>query len=198
MTLDVAIRIVPRRGAGEDRATTITRPDRLVVVLADGAGGTGGGAAAAEAVISAAIAEPIRDPAALLEALDGDPNRLGRGETTAVILAIAGDRITGASVGDSAAWLIEAGAITDVTSDQQRKPLLGAGAIITPFGATLGTAILIVASDGLFKYARRDAILRAVAMPDLEAVADQLVASARLPNGTLQDDISLVLVRARR
>ncbi|MEO8552138.1 MAG: serine/threonine protein phosphatase [Kofleriaceae bacterium] len=194
--LDVAVRIVPRRGAGEDRATTVPLADRLIVALADGAGGTSSGAAAADAVIAAVVAEPTRDPAELLETLDGDPDRLGLGETTAIVLAIAGDRITGASVGDSAAWLIDGSTITDITGDQQRKPLLGAGAILVPFASSLGGATLLVASDGLLKYARRDAILRAVAEPDLEVAADLLVAAARLPNGALQDDLSLVLVRA--
>lgn len=186
------VRVVPRRGIGEDRATAIALHDRIVIALADGAGGTGRGAGAADAVIAAVNADPTRDPAALLEALD-DPKQVALGQTTAIVLAIRGAEITGASVGDSAAWLIDRD-ILDLTVDQQRKPLLGAGAIVTPFTAAF-TGTLLVASDGLVRYARRDAIVRAVAEPDLEAAADQLVAAARLPNGELQDDLALVLAR---
>ena len=45
-----AVRIVPARGAGQDRAAVFEHGEQLVVVLADGAGGTGDGARAAQAI----------------------------------------------------------------------------------------------------------------------------------------------------
>jgi hypothetical protein len=36
--------VVPAKAAGEDRAAVVRLPDRVVLAVADGAGGMGGGA----------------------------------------------------------------------------------------------------------------------------------------------------------
>jgi serine/threonine protein phosphatase PrpC len=55
---------------------------------------------------------------------------------------------------------------------------------------------LLLASDGLFKYARRADIARIATGPDLEVTAAELIENVRLRSGDLQDDVSVVLCRA--
>src|SRR5688500_11602629 len=74
-----AIEIAAAGPSGQDRARVVAVEDGWIVVVADGAGGTGNGALAADAVVSAASAATTitHDWCALLAALDGDPARLG-------------------------------------------------------------------------------------------------------------------------
>lgn len=190
--LEHAIEIVGAMGAGQDRAAVFARGDQLLVVLADGAGGSGNGANAAETIIAAVRDAEHEDWSSLLLELE---ERLG-GESTAVIVTYRGDRVTGVSVGDSGAWWIDAAGIIDLTEKQIRKPLVGAGC--SPFafrvrGLERGT--LLVASDGLFNYAKPDDIARVAAGADLNAAARGLIDLVRLPTGGLQDDVSIVLCR---
>jgi serine/threonine protein phosphatase PrpC len=88
-----------------------------------------------------------------------------------VIAAIEGTKILGASVGDCGAWLIGE-EVEELTGGQVRMPLVG-GRKATPvaFEAVLGAATLLLASDGLFNYARRDRILEVARGRDLDAAA---------------------------
>lgn len=187
------------RGAGQDRAVVVDLGDALTIALADGAGGTGGGDLAAQAIVDAAVAGASTRPAwaDVLADLDRAPRRLGHGQATAVLLTITARGLAGASVGDSAAWLIDGDAVVELTADQRRKPLVGAGAAVVAFAAgPLAGATLLVASDGLVNYAPRRAIAALARLPDLAAAARQLVDLVRLPTGALPDDTSLVLCRA--
>jgi hypothetical protein len=197
----------PARGAGQDRAIVVPVVDGLVVALADGAGGTSGGATAADAVIAAATTAAVAlvagSPLGFLVRLDRAAGRLGGGQCTAIVAHVDGaGGIRGASVGDSAAWLVSDRpgevAIVELTADQARKPLLGGGARATalrPGG--LGQATLVIASDGLFAYAARAAIAAIATGPDLAAIGPALVELVRLPSGALPDDVAIVVVRAR-
>jgi serine/threonine protein phosphatase PrpC len=205
-----AVAIAALRGAGQDRAAVLEIADGLVIALADGAGGTANGALAAQAVIDAAASASAAAGApatpgttttspswsALLSELDRDPARLGHGQTTAIVLAVTRGAVRGASVGDSTAWLLHGSDIDDLTDGQTRKPLLGAGSHpFTIAAAPIGDGTLLVASDGLVRYARPADIARIASGPDLAAAAHALVELVRLPSGGLQDDISVVLVR---
>jgi len=190
----------------EDRAATIPTTTGHLLVVADGAGGTGDGAHAADAVLAAvttaATTAATTPPeltsaaacAALLAHLD---STLRRGETTAALAVILGDTIHGASVGDSGAWLIDPhGGIHDLSEHQRRKPLLGSGrATPVPFTATLGPATLLLATDGLFNYCPRDRITALANSPDLEGLATRLCDLPRLRSGALPDDIAVILAR---
>lgn len=178
-----AVRVRGARGVGQDRTAVVgTR-----IVLADGAGGTARGAEAAERVVAMLAASDDFD------AVDAELVRLG-GQATAVALSIEGGTLRGASVGDSEAWLVDGERVQVLTEQQQRKPLLGDGGVPVELAAPfVGT--LVVGSDGLFKYAARERIVAACALPTVEEVADALVAAAQLPDGGLQDDISVVVVR---
>lgn len=196
-----AIEVAAAQRGGQDRARVIEAGDDLVVTLADGAGGTGNGTTAAQAVIDAvgAVGSAAHDWCALLDELDSAPQRLGNGQSTAVIVSIRDGILSGASVGDSGAWLLHEGNVVDLTHDQQRKPLVGDGCTPSRMPPTrLDGGTLLVASDGLLKYAKRPDILRIASGDDLQAAARALLDLVRLPNGALQDDVAIVLCREVR
>ena len=172
--------------------------ERIVIALADGAGGTAGGERAAAAVVDAvAAAAQVDDWAAVLTELELDPDRLGPGQTTAVVVTVTREGLRGASAGDSGAWVIRGDRIEDLTQGQHRKPLIGDHSIAIPFhGGPLGDATLLVASDGLFRFASAEAIARVARGPDLAAAARELVRLVRLPSGEVPDDVAVVLCRA--
>jgi serine/threonine protein phosphatase PrpC len=126
--------------------------------------------------------------------LEADP---AAGETTAVVVAVAGDLLVGASCGDSGAWAVRPdGHIDNLTAGQRRKPRLGSGgAVPLPFSRSGLKGTLLVATDGLFNYAKAERIAAVAPGDDLEGVAQSLVRLVRLPGGELQDDVGLVLVR---
>lgn len=169
-----------------------------MIVLADGAGGTSHGAAAAQAIIDAVIANPTaKDWAQVLLELD-EPAKLGHGQATAVIATVTSAGIVGASVGDSGARLVRDGAIVDLTADQRRKPLVGDGC--QPVGFSSGfEGTLVIASDGLLRYANaKDLVFVVERGEPPELAARRLVELVRLADGSLQDDVSVVVVRADR
>ena len=186
----------------EDRAAFFPTSNGAVLVVADGAGGMGGGAATAEALVAAVGSsldvQSAQGWATLLEMFDAGQHL---GETTAVVCSIIDDQIVGASVGDSGAWRIdhrEPVSIVDLTHAQRRKPLLGSGrAVVVPFAARLGDTTLLLASDGLLKYAPADRIAACLRGTDLDMAAGELLGLVRLRSGALPDDFSVLLARRR-
>jgi serine/threonine protein phosphatase PrpC len=160
-------------GAGEDRLAVVRMPDRTVFVVADGAGGSVAGAAAAEAVCDAAVAECSRGvPPSWVDWLAELDRRMHHaGRAAAVVAEVRDDgRVVGASVGDCEAWLFTEGLVTDLTGEQIRKPLLGEGkALPVGFVANAGGCVLVVATDGLWKYAGRLHVAHAISVRPLEA-----------------------------
>jgi serine/threonine protein phosphatase PrpC len=190
--------VVGMRGAGQDRAGVQEVGDGVVIALADGAGGTSGGAKAAQAVVDAVFAAASQGPAwpLLLAELDRDAVRLGGGQSTAIVVAVTCAGVVGAAVGDSGAWVIRDTSIEDLTAGQLRKPLLGAGCVPSVVrGRSLEGGTLLVASDGLLKYASQARIARIASGADLALAARALVDLVRLRSGALQDDVSIVLCR---
>jgi serine/threonine protein phosphatase PrpC len=201
VAFDYVVRVACKGNRGDDRAAVFERDAGLVLALADGAGGTSHGATAAEAVVkSARTLASDADVMSMLEQLDADAARLDGGQTTAIVLVVDDAGLRGASVGDSEAWFVDHDQrINAITRDQVRKPLLGDGARVTALAAQWpGDVTLLVASDGLFRFAKDADIARLAVDADLEAAADALVGLVRLRAGTLADDVSLVLVRRRR
>ena len=200
--LTVALK-VENGGRGEDRVHVEQCGSRTLAVVADGAGGTGGGAAAAAMACSIAAerfrAGGIRTPedwARCLYEADQAVVRTG-GQCTAVVVEISEGHVVGASVGDSGAWLLTGKAIIDLTQNQHRKPLLGSDeALPMGFGPIELSGRLLIATDGLFKYATEsDIAQRATALSVNDAV-DKLIAGVRLLSGALQDDVAIILVEA--
>ena len=197
--MEAALKLLPENG--QDRALAAGVPGGYLVAVADGAGGTGNGAAAAERLITglaklAGVAASTDWFGAILE-LDDDLllHRPGC-QTTGVVAYVTAGRIVGASVGDSSARLISwAGEMTYLTAHQRRRPLLGSGeAVPVVFEADFGDGRLLLASDGLFKYASAERICALAMQGSVAEAADALANCVRLPSGGLQDDVAVVIV----
>lgn len=167
------------------------------MAVADGAGGTGNGGAAADHLIKGL--GQLTDTAAsedwfsVLLKLDEEILELHPGsQTTGVVAYVNHDRVVGASVGDSSAWLISSmGEITDLTAHQRRRPLIGTGeALPVVFEEDLLGRHLLLATDGLIKYAIPEKIAAMVVHGSVGDIAE----CVRLPSGGLQDDVAVVLV----
>ena len=191
----------------QDRAAILEIGQSHVTVVADGAGGLSGGREAAEAVarnLEALRPAPHEARTALFwcEALwqvdsviTVDPSA---GETTAVVVAATGSTIVGASVGDSGAFLFTDDTFIDLTAEQPRKPFLGSGrAAPAGFGPVPFAGTLVVASDGLLKYAAIQQIWNCVKHTEVSQAARALAELPRLPSGGYPDDVAVAVVRPR-
>src|SRR6186997_2050497 len=101
----------------EDRVAVFTFDERTVIVVADGAGGVGSGDIAAEAVLREIEPDLPRIHSAdeWADTLRQIDCRISPGESTAVVVDVRPYGIAGASVGDSEAWIIKDGKITNLT-----------------------------------------------------------------------------------
>ena len=67
------------------------------------------------------------------------------------------------------------------------------------FGRTTFDGALVVATDGLFSYAQHHTLVKVVEEhEDLDETAEALVRVVRLPSGTLQDDVAVVVISRAR
>lgn len=197
----VAHAVRPAAGRGQDRVAVVHLGDAVVLAVADGSGGMRGGTEAAERAIRLVTEHGHRDGvgdeevwAALIARLDATPGDQS-GHCALVVAAVIKDMIVGASAGDCGAWLIHDG-VEDLTEKQVRKPLVGSGsAVPVPFRKSLGSGTLLLASDGLLKYARREDITNIVLREDLAAAAQDLTKLPRLRSGEVPDDVAVVLCR---
>lgn len=192
---------VQNGGRDEDRVLVEHFGSRTLLVVADGAGGTGSGAVAAALTCSIAAARlrtqgqgTPEDWARCLYEADQALVRTG-GQCTAVVVEVSEGRAFGASVGDSAAWMLTGKTVIDLTENQHRKPLLGSGdAMPMCFEPTEFSGRLLIATDGLFKYSTEsDIAKRALGVAVNEAI-EKLIAGVRLPSGALQDDVAIILM----
>jgi serine/threonine protein phosphatase PrpC len=117
------------------------------------------------------------------------------GETTGVVIVVGPRRLVGVSTGDSEAWVITATKVDDLTRGQHTKHRLGSGRV-TPaiFDRPALSSVLVVATDGLFRYAAMDVIARMVRASAIRMAAEQLIELVRLRSGRLADDVALVLM----
>jgi len=192
---------VPYQQHSQDRVRVLDFDDGVVIVVADGAGGSGGGDQAAETVLRevTASASLDNDATAWCDILRQTDQRIGVGESTCVVVARSARGIVGASVGDSRAWLIESDDLADLTKSQVRKPLLGSGdARPVGFQHPASQGLLLVSTDGFCNYVKRETLLKEILWIDFSVLARKLVEMVRLPSGELWDDIGIVVCRARR
>jgi PPM family protein phosphatase len=196
---------VSQSGKGDDRCAVIVSATRVVIAVADGAGGSRRGAEAAEAVLTVVNerneAAGSLDLLELLRDCDIALAQEGRGgETTAVVVIVDERGVTGASVGDSGAWLVDdVASHVELTRHQVRKPLIGTGeAVPVPFGCGPLAATLLIATDGLLKYGNVARIREIATSPEIDQIPDRLIASVRLRSGALQDDTTVAICRRVR
>jgi serine/threonine protein phosphatase PrpC len=191
---------VPYRSRCEDRVAVLDFEDGVILVVADGAGGTGAGDQAAETVIReiTAAASMEHDQETWCGVLRQIDLRIGAGESTGVVVACSARGVVGASVGDSQAWFLADGELHDLTRNRVRKPLLGSGeAVPTGFAHPTIQGLLLVATDGFCNYVRRETLLKEILWTDFAVLARKLVQMVRLPSGELWDDVGLVVCRPR-
>lgn len=184
----------------EDRVAVFHHDARTVVVVADGAGGTGAGDVAALAVIHEIESEYLnihsaKEWASFLRQIDC---RIGDGETTAVVLDVRTIGIAGASVGDSRAVIVKGGTMCELTANQKRKPLIGTG-MAEPIGFVYPPldGLLLVGTDGFFNYAKPNAITTSIAKSDFQTLPRKCIDMVRLPSGDYWDDVGIVALRER-
>lgn len=187
---------------GQDRIKVLNDVNRLVFVIADGAGGSSGGAEAAELVIRQTHQHmdsltSSKDCEKFLSEMDRvvSADKIA-GETTAVIVVVSPKMVFGASVGDSGAWILNGSNVDELSQYQKRKPFIGMGGSL-PVGFTRDglEGTLLVATDGLLKYSSREAIAATVEKLNLRELPEALVKLVRYPSGNLPDDIAIGLCR---
>ncbi len=171
----------------------------LRVVLADGVGGQAGGREAARRAVEDWLTSEYDPPIQMAET-DSLLSRVPAGGlTTAIYLRVNAEAVSGASVGDSQAWLQEAnGSWTELTDLQRLRPFLGSGeAIPMPFSrVTPAQGRLLVCSDGLWRFVERQRMLELATKEN----AEEMLLAAALPNADSPvlkahfDDLSFVLV----
>lgn len=192
------------RAETEDRSAIVAVEAGQVLIVADGVGGQADGGPAAEyAVQRVKDAVPTLDitsPRAwydLVKALDKELLESSEtGQTTLAVVAVTPKKLIGVSVGDSESWLIQSAGRYNLTGGQNRKPYLGSGADPVPFSLPRPrNGTILLATDGLFKYAPEDPIMDTALMLNMEEAASRLADLARLPSGKLPDDIAILLCR---
>jgi len=191
--VNVAYR-VESSGPNEDRLLVERYGERTLAIVCDGAGNGGKGGVAAEL----AIAELGRigqtkfsDWMRALLAVDQLLKRQAQGgECTCVVVEISDDgACRGASAGDSEAWMLTAGGdVRNLTAHQSRTRLGSGQAHPVSFRTPL-MGRLLLATDGLFKYARAADIRTRAARG-----VDALIEGVRLKSGALQDDVAIILI----
>lgn len=181
-------------GTNEDRLVVERRGGRILAIVCDGAGNGGHGGLAADLAITelrrmwhAGFVDWVR---ALLSVDQLLVREAQGGESTCVAAEIYEDgQIRGASVGDSGAWLLlRKSPLRDLTAGQDAARL-GSGRAHPKMFKTQLMGRLLIASDGLLRYSKT-ADIYALSCRGLEALID----GVRLKNGTLQDDVSALLV----
>ena len=199
MSVRSSVRVEQAGSRGEDRAVIYPFADSTTVVLADGAGGTTGGAEAADLLITT-LAKPLPPvPVALCDALLEadtalDTDRFS-GTAACALLCFDNKTLAGAVVGDVDVFRISGDSIESLVEHRDVKSTLGRNECWpASFEMHRATMRVLLCSDGLWKYIKRKNIVRAASIADLDTAADALVNETRLPNGTLQDDVSVVLL----
>jgi serine/threonine protein phosphatase PrpC len=191
-----------RRNA-EDRAEVFVSGEDLVIAIADGAGGTPGGGSASDALV-AAVSDEIQRAGDSFDSrrwakvfCETDAKLAGRlsGETTGVLVVLGPRGLVGVSAGDTEAWVVGPTSIDDLTVHQQRARV-GSGRIAAiPFHRPILDGILVVGTDGLFKYAVPEKVAAIVRVNFPADAARRLSEVVRLSSGRLQDDFAVVVAR---
>jgi serine/threonine protein phosphatase PrpC len=187
----------------QDRGIVLHDGPRIILCVADGAGGRNGGAEAATLAVKLIRQDAylLSDADACVEALRKMDEAIAKdpiaGETTCVLAIVTPEEIFGASVGDSGGWWIpEGGNHVNLTEAQQRKPFIGCGsAWPVSFRQKNQPGNLLLATDGLLKYTSADRIVGICREQPVDVAARQLIELVRYPSGGFPDDVTLILTK---
>jgi serine/threonine protein phosphatase PrpC len=189
----------------QDSVGVYERGDVLAVVLADGGGGMRRGEVASRSVV-AVVESAVADPQFALEdlkswvdlflATDASLAANRAGETTGVVVVLGRYGFLGFSIGDSEAWVVTRAGVDNLTVGQHTRHRLGSrrGSLVI-FERPQLAGVLLVATDGLFKYAAAPIIAGIVRNETIADAAERLVDLVRLRSGKMADDVAVVLVR---
>jgi serine/threonine protein phosphatase PrpC len=175
----------------EDRFGVDVDERGVRIALADGAGGMTGGRSAANFAVRESLAHTVN--VARVSAIDAA--LMDQGQTTLVALDfdLTDGSLRGASVGDSRAWAATRTGWVELSEGQSRKPLVGSGSVRPHAFSAAHVHVLCLTSDGLG--ARRTEGQIWDALQGEQDLVRNLVDSVRLPDGRLEDDVSLVVLR---
>jgi PPM family protein phosphatase len=198
LSLITSIHIEKGSSQLQDCAEIFHSGNRTIIAVADGVGGIAGGTLAAETFIYTLrrAVEHLTDADAcrqLLHQIDRVlAGKSGGGQTTGIVGVIEPGKLFGASCGDSEARLFTSGGRVLTSLTESTKRFLGSGeALVNEFTAAMKDT-LVVATDGLWKYAKSAEIAAIVSTADPERLAAALANLPRLRSGNLPDDIAIV------
>jgi PPM family protein phosphatase len=122
------------------------------------------------------------------------------GFTTLIGLCVLKERVIGGSNGDSAVAIFDATReCLELTKHQEKNPPVGSGdATFTAFATNLHRPwMILVMSDGVWKYARWEKIIEAAKTLRGQELIGAIKQSAMLTRtGKLQDDFTLVILQS--
>jgi PPM family protein phosphatase len=189
----------------QDSVGVYERGDVLVVVVADGGGGMRRGDAASRsvvAVVESAVAdaqfalEDARPWVDLFLATDACLAANRAGETTGAVVVLGRRGFLGFSIGNSEAWVVTLTGVDNLTVGQHTRERFGNGqGTVVTFQRPQLAGVLLVATDGLFKYAAAPVIAGIARSGTVAQAADELLELVRLRSGKMADDVTVVLVR---
>lgn len=182
----------------------------LLCSLADGQGGQAGGGVAARIAVreslDAALAfsvEELWQPATWYGIVSAADEAVAEedeaGFATLITLCVTGNKLCGASCGDSAALLIDGERELWLTEDQRKNPPLGSSATrpVAFFAELAASWKLLVLSDGVWNYVDWDGVARlAQQKQGEELIAALRQAVLQTNGGKLPDDFTAVLVQS--
>jgi hypothetical protein len=174
--------------------------------VADGQGGRSGGARAAELacrtcqeIAATYQIGKLQSPEVWTDVIRKADNAVSidpdAGYTTLIVFGVTHEWMSGASCGDSAVVLHDPQRHGEIlTARQFKNPPVGSGAAVAvPFFVQLMSPwTLLAMSDGVWKYSGWESILNLDPVARVEEIVATSLARARLRNGKLQDDFTLV------
>jgi serine/threonine protein phosphatase PrpC len=201
---NISVGTASYRSHSEDRLLVLNTGNAWILGLSDGTGGISGGASAAEYFVQGIHRASLQSTfdvsspnmwSALLTEIDDEIRRIPHaGETTGIALAVTTGMITGASCGDSEAWLLTRDSRLELTGNQVRKPRLGSGRAEPRSFHAVASGILLVASDGLFGHVTLNDVARAL-LPDPGRAVAALTRLLEEQHRRLPDDVAMIIAQ---
>jgi serine/threonine protein phosphatase PrpC len=201
MLIEISQHVLGYRRVCQDSIGVFDKPDGVILVVADGAGGIEDGEVASRVVVDT-VKQASRDttsPTDWSQVLRNADHAIGSGQSTACAVELSSTGLRGASVGDSRVGMIVGEDLVFPSDGQQRKPLLGSGDT-EPRSFTMpwDGGLVIVGSDGFWNYVNMGKLLANLHFIEFPVMAKTLAEMVRMPSGNLADDVAVICARRRR